>query len=140
MSTATRVVVLSLALAYPAATARAQYPQRHDGFWIGFGLGYGSAQVTCDGCNRVSRQDGVTGFLKLGGAPSRNLLIGGAINVWRHSDSSATATMTNVTASVYLYPRRRSGLFVSGGGGVSTLRVQFPPSPGGPRVGGATPA
>ena len=58
MSTAARVVVLSVALACGAAAARAQYPQRHDGFWIGFGLGYGSAGVTCDTCRRVSRQDG----------------------------------------------------------------------------------
>ena len=115
MSTASRIVVLSVALAWGAAPAHAQYPQRHDGFWIGFGLGYGSAGVTCDGCSRVSRQDGVSGFLKLGGAPSHSVLIGGAINVWGHSDGNATETMGNVTASLYLYPRRRSGFFVTRG-------------------------
>jgi len=128
MSTVLRVVALSVALAGGASAARAQYPQRHDGFWIGFGLGYGSAGVTCDGCRSVSRQGGVTGFLKLGGAPSRNLLIGAAINGWAHSDSSATETMTNVTASLYLYPRRRSGFFVTGGLGFSNYHINSTPS------------
>ena len=128
MSTATRVVLLSLALACGAAAARAQYPQRRDGLWIGFGLGYGSAGVMCDTCRRASRQDGVTGFVKLGGAPSRNLLIGGAINVWGHSDGTATETMTNVTASLYLYPWRRRGLFVSGGLGFSNYHINSTPS------------
>jgi hypothetical protein len=129
MSTAIRiVVVLSVGLAWGAVPARAQYPQRRDGFWIGFGLGYGSSGVTCDRCNRVSRQDGVTAFLKLGGAPSRNLLIGGTINAWGHSDGTATETMTNVTASLYLYPQRRGGFFVTGGLGFSNYQINSTPS------------
>src|SRR2546430_7345501 len=127
MSTATRVAVLLAGLCAAAAAARAQYRQRRDGFWIGFGLGYGSSQVTCDTCRRVSRQGGVTGFVKLGAAPSRNLLIGAALNGWAHSDGSATETMANVTASLYLYPRRRSGFFVTGGGGLSHYLIHFPP-------------
>src|SRR5438445_13192594 len=114
MSTATRVAVLLAGLCTAASAARAQYPQRRDGFWIGFGLGYGSAGVTCDSCRRVSRQGGVTGFLKLGGAPSRNLLIGAAINGWAHSDGSATERMADVPASLYVYARHRTGSCVTG--------------------------
>ena len=65
-----------LALAVVPA-ARAQYPQRREGFWIGFGLGYGSADISCDNCDSGPRTGGVTAFLKLGGTPSRNVLIGG---------------------------------------------------------------
>ena len=128
MSTATRVAVLLAGLWGAASAARAQYPQRRDGFWIGFGLGYGSSQVTCDSCRRVSRQGGVTGFLKLGGAPSRNLLIGAALNGWAHSDGSATESMANVTASLYFYPRRRSGFFVTGGVGLSGYHINSTPA------------
>src|SRR2546428_11368896 len=131
MSTAMRVAVLLAGLCAAASAARGQYPQRRDGFWIGFGLGYGSSQVMCDNCKRVSRQGGVTGFLKLGGAPGRNLLIGAALNGWAHSDGSATETMASVTASLYLYLRRRSGFFVTGGGGGSPLPLQSPPPLGG---------
>jgi len=84
--------------------------------------------VSCDNCNFGPRTGGVTAFLKLGGAPSRNLLIGGAINGWAHSDGSATETVTNATASIYLYPRRRSGFFVTGGLGVSNYHVNSDPS------------
>src|SRR5438067_13828859 len=98
MSTATRVAVLLAGLCAAASAARAQYPQRRDGFWSGFGLGYGSSQVTSDTCRRVSRQGGVTGFVKLGGAPSRTSPSGAALNGVAHSDGSATETMANVTA------------------------------------------
>ena len=128
MSTATRVAVLLAGLCAAASAARAQYPQRRDGFWIGFGLGYGTATVSCDNCNFGPRTGGVTAFLKLGGAPSRNLLIGGAINGWAHSDGSATETVTNATASIYLYPRRRSGFFVTGGLGLSSYHINSTPS------------
>jgi len=97
---ASRLIGLLAALCCAAAAAQAQYPQRRDGFWIGFGLGYGSSNVTCDNCGSGPRMDGITGFVKLGGTPSRNVLLGGAINTWSHYDGSATETMTNLTASV----------------------------------------
>src|SRR5881227_2871419 len=118
-----RVVILLAVLSVAAPAARAQYPQRREGFWIGFGLGYGSANVTCDTCISGSRTGGVTAFLKLGGTPSRNLLIGGAINGWSHSSGGATETMGNVTASLYYYPVASGGLFLTGGLGFSDYRV-----------------
>ncbi len=128
MHTTARVIALLTAFSCLASAARAQYPQRRDGFWIGFGLGYGSANITCDNCVDSSRVGGITGFVKLGGAPSRNLLVGGAINAWSHSDGSATETMTNLTASLYLYPAAKSGLFVTGGLGFSNYHVNSAPS------------
>src|SRR3989454_2603069 len=66
---------------------------------------------------------------KLGGTPSRNVLIGGAINVWAHSDGTGnTETMSNVTASVYLYPQAKSGFFLTGGLGFSNYYVNSTPS------------
>src|SRR2546426_5837198 len=115
-----RIVALLAAFSCAASAARAQYPQRRDGFWIGFGLGYGLANVKCDQCVDSSGVGGVTGFVKLGGTPSRNVLIGGAINVWAHSDGAGnTQTMSKVTAPVYLYPPTKSGFFLPGGLGFS---------------------
>src|SRR5229473_7790065 len=80
MRTAARVVGVLVVLSGAARVARAQCPQRRDGFWIGFGLGYGSATVSCDNCGPGSRTDGITGFLQVGGSPSHALRVGGAIN------------------------------------------------------------
>src|SRR5256885_8294970 len=77
-----RAVVLLAVFSCSASAVRAQYPQRRDGFWIGFGLGYGSANITCDNCVDSSSVGGITGFVKLGGAPGHNLLIGGGVNGW----------------------------------------------------------
>src|SRR2546426_10646591 len=105
-----RILALLAAFSCAASAARAQYPQRRDGFWIGFGLGYGSADVKCDQCVDSSGVGGVTGFVKLGGTPSRNVLIGGAINGWGHSDGTGnTGTVSEGTPSVYFYPTAKSG-------------------------------
>src|SRR5256885_16199814 len=77
MHSTPRVIALLAVLSCAASAARAQYPQRRDGFWIGFGLGYGSANIRCDNCVDSSSVGGITGFVKLGGAPSRQLLLGG---------------------------------------------------------------
>ena len=128
MTTLARVLGLLAVLTTSASVARAQYPQRREGFWIGFGLGYGSANVTCDTCGSGPRTGGVTAFLKLGGTPSRNLLIGGAINAWSHQSGGATETMGNVTASLYYYPVASGGLFLTGGVGFSDYNVDTSPS------------
>lgn len=50
---------------------------RREGFWIGFGAGYGSASVSasCDGCSG-DREGSFTGFLKLGGTLNPQVLLG----------------------------------------------------------------
>src|SRR5207247_10041181 len=103
--------------------ARAHDPQRREGSWIGSGLGYGSADISCDNCDSGPRTGGVTAFLKLGGTPSRNVLIGGAVNGWSHSRGGATETMGNVTGSLYYYPGATSGLVLSAGLGFSDSHV-----------------
>jgi len=128
MRTAACFLATAGLLGVTASAARAQYPQRREGFWIGFGLGYGSANVTCDTCGSGPRTGGVTAFLKLGGTPSRNLLIGGAINAWSHQSGGATETMGNVTASLYYYPVASGGLFLTGGVGFSDYNVDTSPS------------
>src|SRR5947199_7974678 len=135
MHSTARVIALLALLSCAATAARAQYPQRRDGFWIGFGLGYGSANITCDNCVDSSSVGSITGFVKLGGAPSRNLLIGGAINGWWRTNEGITETIANVTASVYLYPATRSGFFVTGGLGVSTYHANTFPASAGTGVG-----
>src|SRR2546430_10463747 len=104
MHSTARVIALLGRLSCAAAAARAQYPQRRDGFWIGFGLGYGSANITCDNCVDSSSVGGITGFVKLGGAPSRNLLIGGALNGWARTNAGLKGAKAQLTRAAFLYP------------------------------------
>jgi hypothetical protein len=127
MQTAARVVALLAAFSFAASAAQAQYPQRRDGFWIGFGLGYGSANVSCDNCNSGPRLGGFTGLLKLGGSPSRDLLIGASLNGWSRQYGATTETMGNVTASLFYYPVTTSGFFLTGGLGFSGYSLDTSP-------------
>src|SRR5205807_2505553 len=111
-----------LAVAGPRQVA-AQHPQTREGFWIGFGFGYGSAKASCDGCGTSSGNGGVTGFLKLGGTLSKQVLLGGEVNAWTKSDSGVTTELGNVSAAVYYYPAVKSGFFLKGGLGFSTFRA-----------------
>src|SRR2546427_12644227 len=111
MRSMARVIALGGVLLAVAPAARAQYPQRREGFWIGFGLGYGSANITCDSCGSGPRTGGVTAFVKLGGTPSRNLLIGGAVNGWSHSSGGGTRANGNVTRAPLYSPRAGRGPF-----------------------------
>src|SRR2546430_11197730 len=123
MRTAACILAAAGLLGVTASVARAQYPQRREGFWIGFGLGYGSANVTCDGCGSGSRTEGVTAFLKLGGTPSRNLLIGGALNRWAHPRGGASETHGHVTRALHHYPVGSRRPFLTGGFGFSSCEV-----------------
>src|SRR5438034_4505528 len=124
-----RIVARVAAFSWAASAACAQSPERRDGSLMCFWLGYGSANIKCDQCVDSSGVGGVTGFVKLGVTPSRNVLIGGAINVWAHSDGTGnTETISNVTASVYLYPQAKSGFFLTGGLGFSNYYVNSTPS------------
>jgi len=137
MRAAFRTLTLAgLILGLVASRAAAQHPQIREGFWVSFGLGYGSAHEKCDGCADTT-VGGVTGFVRLGGTLSRRLLLGGEIDGWTHSyggSPSSAETLGNVTAALYFYPMPAGGLFLKGGLGFSDYR--FSVSGGGGSVTG----
>src|SRR2546430_17221036 len=112
MHSTARVIALLAVLSCAAAAARAQYPQRRDGFWIGFGLGYGVANITCDNCVDSSSVGGITGFVKLGGAPSQNLLIGGAKPPRARATRGLNGANSNVHGHGLSYPAPSGGVFL----------------------------
>ena len=112
-----------LALAAPG-TAQAQgNPQTRNGFTIAFGLGNGSAKPTCDGCADADRKNGVSGFLRLGGAVSSSLIISGQTRGWTHSENGATADMGFLLAGAQWYPQPATGWYLEGGLGLGTLQI-----------------
>jgi len=119
MRTALRTLTLAgLLVGFGGSLASAQHPQTREGFWISFGLGYGSAHMRCDrGCADTT-VGGVTGFVRLGGTLNRHLLLGGEIDGWTHN-YPGTDLLGSITAALYYYPRPASGFFVKGGLGLS---------------------
>lgn len=112
--------VLAAALVtLPQDSAAQASTAAHEGFFIGLGLGGGS--FGCAGCG--DRQSGMSGYLKLGGAVSPQLLLGVESGAWTKEESGARLTQANVSALAQYYPASTNGFFVKGGIGLSTLEA-----------------
>ena len=104
-----------LAVLLPS-TLLAQRPQTREGFWISFGVGQGNLRWECDGC-ATQDHGGPTGFLRLGGTPSKKVLLGAEMNGWSLDIGAAEITALTTTFTVYWYPSATGGLFLKGGVG-----------------------
>jgi outer membrane protein with beta-barrel domain len=112
-------------LAFASAASAASHLQERQGFWIGFGFGVGSANVTCDDCGSGNRETAAAGYLKLGGTLNDHLLLGGEVNVWSKKQEGVTLTLSSGAVTLTLYPQPASGLFIKGGVGLSMVDTQF---------------
>ena len=120
--------ILGVLVCVTGAGAAAQYRQTRRGFWAGFGLGYGSANIVCESCISGPRVGGYTAWVKAGGTLSPSVRLGALVDGWTHTTGGATETMANLTASIFYYPRVSSGFFLTGGVGFSDYRVNTDPS------------
>src|SRR6267142_1624153 len=111
-------IVLAL-LALGVTAASAQHPQTRKGFWIGFGVGYGSYGISCSGCSGLGRESSFTGHIRLGGTVSPHLLLGAESIAWTKSQGGATITAGNLSLAADYYPQPAGGLFLSAGVGFS---------------------
>lgn len=107
-----RTGTLLLAAVLSAASAPA-WAQGHQGFWIGFGLGGGAT----GGSNS---KGGGAAYLRLGGTPSHQLLVGGEALGWGRTDNGVTVTQGNATADILFYPSPTRGFFLKTGLGFAT--------------------
>jgi len=125
MRAVTRFGAAALLLVLVGTTAvQAQHPQTRQGFWIGFGLGFGSLGLSCNGCSSINRESGVSGFLKMGGTVSDKLLLGGESNGWTKDIGGTRVTAGNLSFTAYYYPAPASGLFLRGGLGFASYQEQ----------------
>lgn len=104
-------------LAMGAGDLSAQRPQTREGFWISFGLGYGSAAIACEGCPELETLSSFTSYVRLGGTLNDHVLLGGDIVAWTKTRNGATATLGGMTATLLFYPAAARGFFVRGGAG-----------------------
>ena len=118
MRTMWRCSALAGLLLVGSSALWAQHPQVRKGFWIGFGIGYGSLHATCDNCSD-STVGSVSGRLRLGGTLRPNLLLGGDIVGWSKDEGTLTDYAGGTSAAVYWYPMETGGFFLKGGAGFS---------------------
>lgn len=122
--------IVALLAAGAVASGWAQKPQTREGFWIGVGLGYGSASLSSSGTSFADNAKGgsATGYIKLGGTLSPKVLLGGEFNAWvknvtSGTGASGTEDVGNASAAVYFYPAQQSGFFLKGGVGWAVFRL-----------------
>ncbi len=125
MRVVTRITAVALLLAVLGTrVVQAQHPQTRKGFWIGFGFGYGSLGLSCTGCTNISREGGLSGFLKMGGTLSDKLLLGGETNGFTKKINGTTVTAGNVSFTAYFYPAPANGFFLRGGLGFADYKEE----------------
>ena len=113
-----RNAVLALGiLALGGTSLGAQQAPAHHGPFIGLGLGYGSAKLSCNLCD-VSREGDISGFAKAGFALTQQFLLGVEADVW-HDNQTISKLLTSFGVSLWMYPSRTSGFYLKAGAGMS---------------------
>ena len=104
---------------------------RHDGFWVGGGLGYAATKLSCGLCGEEgSRIGGLSGYFRVGYALTPSFLMGAEIDAWggsgepEDSDNETVGRfMGSVMAVGYWYPSTRMGLYLKAGAGMVSYRA-----------------
>jgi hypothetical protein len=122
-------IPLLLLFAAPPPPLAGQEPRARDGFWWGFGLGYGSYHFTCQRCDRSAGTNGISsGYLAVGVTATPRLTLGIELAGGTMENGGAVMSASLVGTC---YASTRSGLFVRGGLGTSIYQqrsyVEFPP-------------
>ncbi len=94
--------------------------QAREGFWLSFGLGYGS--LSCDVCNGSA--GGGVAYLRMGGTVSQRLLIGGEVTGWSRTEKGVTLTVSNIGPIFLFYPAQDGGFFLRGGVGIGSVKYE----------------
>ena len=116
------VPVLLLGFLLVAPPAFGQRVARHEGYWISFGLGGGSA-VGDDAFDGDSKFGGAF-FLRMGGSPSQRLLICGEISGWATDKDDVEIARGATLFTALYYPSEAGGLYVKGGAGFAVRTAE----------------
>ncbi len=137
MTSKLRLATFSVLILLFTAAAQAELkPATHSGFYIGFGLGWGSLKVELDDDNEdvsfiSDAEGGGSGNFRIGGALSNKLLLGVEANSWvrkyevtsGNETFDAEVTVSNVAITLTYYPAEQ--FFIKGGPAFATSELKF---------------
>jgi hypothetical protein len=99
------------------------HPNTHTGFFIGFNLGAGSADISVPSGSSTDREWGGAADFRLGGAVSEHLLLGAESSGWAKDEDGASLSLGTISFAVTYYPGP-SGFFVKGGIGFASTSYE----------------
>ena len=123
------MALLAVVAASPVlAQAQGATAPTRQGFTFSLGLGGGSAAIQCDGCDS-DRENGLSGYLRMGGALRPNLIIGGETHGYTKTETEGAdelkATISYISAYAQFYPQPTNGFFVKGGLGLGMINFDL---------------
>ncbi len=112
--------VLCVSVIAPASANAELRPAVHDGLYLGFGIGGGSAGLKIDGlADDLGRESGLSMNLRIGGAASNKILIGAEIDAWRKEEHGFALQYNNYAACITYYPAEM--IFIKAGPAFSAV-------------------
>jgi hypothetical protein len=122
MRTALVIVTLIACAAASLPGQSGKRPNTRHGFWIGFGLGDGSAGLDCSSCSN-DRIGAFSGYFRAGGTVSPSVLVGGESTGWIHSDQGVDESIGYGSVVLLWYPSRTGALYLKFGLGGMRYRA-----------------
>ena len=114
---------LALILAMPAIAPGPADAQ--SGVWVSVGGGAARNRVSCVSCEDITHHWGASGFVRVGGVASRNVLVGGELHFWQSTIEDQDVYLRGLQAVVLWYPSPPGGFFGHAGLGLSRIRNSF---------------
>jgi hypothetical protein len=118
-----RLLLPILGTLFATSPLTAQAASRQ-GFFLSVGLGGGSLGVTCPQCgvDIDDRLNGISGYLRMGGAVSPNLQVGVEGSGWIKNSDGLERRVAAASVVFLAYPSRTAGFFFKAGvGGIRAV-------------------
>jgi len=122
-----RLVSLALAVTFAAALVAAAvrpaiaetFPQKRAGWFLGIGIGGGTAGASANGTSS-DRETAGAGSFRVGYDLNSDFGLGLESNAWTKSENSTTTTFSVAAATLYYHPEAAGGLVLRGGVGAGS--------------------
>lgn len=108
---------------YAGSAVAGSHPHDHHGFFLGFNLGGGTADISVPDGEDTDREWGGVGNFRIGGAIKNNLLLGAETSGWVKDENNTTVSLSTIEFAATYYPGSE-GFFLRAGAGFGTTSVE----------------